>query len=388
MGSFLHHFALAKQLDRRGLLENFYTGYPLFKLRDENLPVEKTISFPWLMTPRMALSKFGLLPGWAELTLNRWVQETLDSYVANTLPECDVLFALSGSGLRAGMLAKQRGGYFVCDRGSSHIRYQDEILREEFDRWGDRFVGVDPKIMEKEESEYETADVITVPSEFVYRTFVDMGISVAKLRKVPYGVDLHRFKKVSEPSNQYFDVLFVGQVGFRKGVPDLLEAFQRFQHPNKRLRIVGGILPEMTRYFQKHPPSSNIEFLGHIPLSQLKDIMSQSHVMVLPSIEEGLALVQAQAMACGCPVIGTLHTGAEDLFTDKTEGFIVGPREPKAIADSLQLLADDPNKRIAMSDSAVSKVGAMGGWDQYGDAMEIVLHELVGADKSQQKARG
>ena len=57
--------------------------------------------------------------------------------------------------------------------------------------------------------------------------------------------------------------------------------------------------------------------------------MSRSHVMVLPSIEEGLALVQAQALACGCPVIGTRHTGAEDLFSDGNEGFIVPIRNSR-----------------------------------------------------------
>jgi hypothetical protein len=45
--------------------------------------------------------------------------------------------------------------------------------------------------------------------------------------------------------------------------------------------------------------------------------MSRSHVMVLPSVEEGLALVQAR----GCPVIGTYNTGAEYLFSDGQEGY-------------------------------------------------------------------
>ena len=55
-------------------------------------------------------------------------------------------------------------------------------------------------------------------------------------------------------------------------------------------------------------------------------------------MEEGLALVQAQALACGCPVIGTWNTGAADLFSDGVEGFIVPPRDPKAIAERLRQL--------------------------------------------------
>jgi glycosyltransferase involved in cell wall biosynthesis len=120
-----------------------------------------------------------------------------------------------------------------------------------------------------------------------------------------------------------------------------------------------------------------VEILGHIPQPELKQIMSRSHVMVLPSIEEGLALVQAQALACGCPVIGTHHTGAEDLFTDGKEGFVVPIRDPRAIADRLQLLADEPQRRAAMSEAALRRVKEMGGWEEYGNQMAQVMTDFV-----------
>ena len=265
----------------------------------------------------------------------------------------------------------------MCDRGSSHILYQDRILREEYERWGDRFVGIDPKGMEKEQQEYEAADAITVPSEFVRRSFLEMGVPSGKLRKVPYGVDLGRFARVGAPSSQYFDVLFVGSVGLRKGVPYLLAAFERLRHPHKRLRIVGSVQPELKRYLTRHALPAQVELCGAMPQMRLKEIMSRSHVMVLPSIEEGLALVQAQALACGCPVIATPNAGAEDLFTDGVQGFIVNLRDPEAIADRLQLLAEDPARRQAMSEAALTRVGGFGGWNEYGDRMAACIRELV-----------
>jgi len=372
-----HHFDLAKQLHRHGMLERLFTSYPSFKLRDEGLPEGRVTTFPWIMTPRMALARWGVGPELLERYLTRWAQGSLDRYVASHLPDCDVVLALSGSGLRVGRCAQRRGGRYVCDRGSSHIRYQDAILREEFSRWGDRFVGVDPKVMAKEEREYEAADVITVPSECVRRSFVEMGVPAGKLRKVRYGVDLRRFERVASPATQTFDVLFVGQVSFRKGIPDLLQAFAQFRHPHKRLRLVGGVLPEIKRFLAQHSPTPQVEFLGPVAQYRLKELMSRSHVMVLPSVEEGLALVQAQALACGCPVIGTFNSGAEDLFTDGVEGFIVAPRDPGALADRLQLLADDSDRREEMSDAALRRVKVMGGWDQYGDDMVTVVRELV-----------
>jgi len=105
--------------------------------------------------------------------------------------------------------------------------------------------------------------------------------------------------------------------------------------------------------------------------------MSRSHVLVLPSIEEGLALVQAEAMACGCPVIATDHTGAEDLFEDGTEGFIVPIRHADAIAARLQQLADDPDLRARMSEACIARVRRLGGWHEYGSRALAAYESLL-----------
>jgi glycosyltransferase involved in cell wall biosynthesis len=100
--------------------------------------------------------------------------------------------------------------------------------------------------------------------------------------------------------------------------------------------------------------------------------------MVLPSIEEGLALVQGQALACGCPVLATTNTGSEDLFTDGIEGFIVPIRDVDALAGRLQLLAGDPALQRRMSEAALARVKHLGGWRQYGDLWESLLYNLIG----------
>jgi alpha-maltose-1-phosphate synthase len=110
--------------------------------------------------------------------------------------------------------------------------------------------------------------------------------------------------------------------------------------------------------------------------------MRLSHVLVLPSVEEGLGLVQSQAMATGCPVIASAATGAEDLFTDGVEGFIVPNRDPAALADRLQQLADDPILQKQMSAAALARVKLLGGWDHYGDQWDTLLHTLTGQPKS------
>jgi alpha-maltose-1-phosphate synthase len=106
--------------------------------------------------------------------------------------------------------------------------------------------------------------------------------------------------------------------------------------------------------------------------------MSASHLLVLPSVEEGLALVQGQAMACGCPVLATTATGAEDLFSDGVEGFIVADRDVDALTQRMQEIADDPALQKRLSEAALLRVKSLGGWDQYGDTWDRLLHELTG----------
>ena len=103
---------------------------------------------------------------------------------------------------------------------------------------------------------------------------------------------------------------------------------------------------------------------------------STANVFVLPSLEEGLAYVQGEALACGCPIIGSTNSGAEDLITHGKEGFIVPIRSSEAILQNLQLLMDDPSQRQSMSDAALQRVKHLGGWDTYGDNFVALLKSL------------
>lgn len=376
-----HLFALARELIKHRMLKCIFSGYPSWKLRDEDIPADRLKTYPWLQTPYMALNKCRFLEdGLFQRELAWLAHETLDYHVATHLPDSAVLFVLSGSGLACGRKAQSMGTQYICDRGSSHILFQDAILRKEFSLWGETFAGIDSRLITKEESEYETADIVTVPSTFALRSFLRKGVPESKLRKVPYGVDLRLFKKVADPDPDAFNILFLGQVSFRKGIPYLIEAFRLLKHPKKKLLIVGGMRREMVRYFKSRHMPDNMKMLGYIPQPELKKVISRSHVMVLPSVEDGFGLVMAQALACGCPVIGTRHTGGEDLFSDGREGFIVPIRDPHAISEKLQLLVDDPNRRAIMSEAALERVKALDGWTEYGNRMAQMMAEL--ADKS------
>lgn len=337
-----HHHDLARELAARGMLRAFFTGYPRWKLRDASVPHAFVRTFPWVEVPFMAALKYGVLRGRSEQFAARLVFESFDRHVARAIPDCDAYIGLSCASLHAGRVAQSRGTIYVCDRGSAHIRAQDALLREEYKRQGIAWRGIDRYVVDKECQEYAQADLITVPSEFVLRTFVEHGVPESKLAKVPYGVELSRFQKVAEPSSNAFEVLFVGGASVQKGVADLLLAFAMLRHPAKRLTFVGGVTDEIRHWLRGKQLDPAVCFVGHLPQVQLQEVLSRAHVMVLPSIQDGFGLVLAQAMACGCPVIASEHTGARDLFEDGMEGFIVPPQNPGAIAERLQQFADDP----------------------------------------------
>jgi starch synthase len=367
-----HSFDLARQMHKRGALESIFSGYPWFKLKMDGLPRQKVKTFPYLHAPYM---RFAPRHTSARLLWEWQDRVWFDRYVARHLPCCDVFCGLSGSALRTGLVAKSQGAKYVCDRASTHIRFHDRILREEYDRQGIPFSGIDPRIIGREEAEYQAADIITVPSTFVLNTFIEAGIARCKMRLTPYGVDLTRFYPCAPRVDDAFRILFVGGVSVRKGVRYLLEAFQRLPCRNKQLSLVGSVSPELENLLKPLREDARISILGHVPQQRLKEIMSVSHVMVLPSVEEGLAYVQAQAMACGCPVIASQNTGADDLFEDGREGFIVPIRDTEAITDRLQRLADDPDLRSSMGAAALERVKSIGGWEQYGERMYQIFSE-------------
>lgn len=378
-----HVFDLARELNAQGVLQRIFTAYPRFKLTDEGLPASKIDTFPWVHAPYMFVSNGNLLGRRA-----MWLWEHLDSisfdkHVALNLQPCDVFVGLSGATLLSGRAARLQGARYVCDRGSSHIRVQQQLLRDEHEHWGISaktlpFASVDPRTVDREELEYAEADCITVPSRFAERSFISQGVPPGKIKRLPYGVSLEKFYPTQQPDPTQFNVLFAGLMCLRKGVPYLLQAFKKLKHPRKTITFAGTSSPELIEWFKRNglwPDGARV--VGHLDQPALRDLMSRSHVLALPSIEEGLALVQAQAMACGCPVIGTPHSGAEDLFNDGIEGFIVSIRESDALAERLQALADDPGLRQRLRAHALARVRNMGGWKDYGSSAIKVYQGLL-----------
>ncbi|MBI2278871.1 MAG: glycosyltransferase family 4 protein [Candidatus Brennerbacteria bacterium] len=368
VGGRFHLFNLAQQLLKRGLLSQLITSYPKFEVMKYEIPREKIDS---VIVKEIFERGWKKLPSFLQNLYNPQfcIHEVFDKIAFRHLVRADIVVGGSSMFLHTLQKAKNAGSVAIVEHGSSHIVFQNNILEEEYRRFNVKirpFYLPHPKIIEKELKEYEEADYISIPSQFVKRTFLEKGIPESKLIQVPYGVDLSQFRQVPK-TDKVFRVVFAGGISLRKGVPYLLHAFEELNLPNSELLLVGGINDEMAPFLKKH--EGKFKWVGRVPQANLYKYYSQSSVFVLPSIEEGLAMVQLQAMACGLPVIATTNTGAEDVVRDEKDGFIIPIRNVEVLKSKILYLYEHPEERELMGRFAKEHVASGFTWSDYGEKM-------------------
>ena len=371
-----HLFDAARALVAAGQHVSLYTAVPR-SLVDPDLRAVAA-SRPWLFGLGHVRARLGI--GSHTTWLEDMTLRDFGAWAARRARRCDVLHALAGTGLEAGARLQAAGGRWVCDRASMHIRTQQDVLEEEHARWGVEAPYFSREGIERAEAEYEGADAIVVPSEFVRRSFIERGFAEAKIVKCPFGVDVSQFRPVPHdgPSRTRLRVVFLGTASLRKGIGYLLDAVRPLVKAGRvQTWLIGArhydALPVLARH------AGEFEALGPLPRAELSTWLSRCDVLVLPSLEEGLATVMAQAMACGLPVVATPNTGADELVTDGVEGFVVPARSAEHIRDRIQWMLDNRMSVRAMGDAALRRVRRTGGWATYAQGLVTLYHSLLAA---------
>jgi glycosyltransferase involved in cell wall biosynthesis len=337
-----HSFSLVQAIENRGLLERFYTVF--YSPRDRTLarfirrqdkeviPLAKVRTNVLTELPTRLGGRLPVLGQYAEYLKAMW----LDRWVAGHLEEerASVFLGWSNSSLRSLERAKAKGMVTIVTRGSSHIQYQNAILGREYAKRGLRYRP--PYGIERRELlEYESADYIRIPSSYVRRTFIEHGVSAAKLLQLTYAIDLTHFRPMRRRRAGCFRVLFLNAATVQKGffyARDAIRAINQGGLPGVEFLFIGDAEPLVRRPLRDLVNMApNVRAVGRVDQYQLARWISECDVGVFPTIQEGLANTVPQTMACGVPVIATVNSGAEDLIDDGREGFIV----PNMDADAL-----------------------------------------------------
>jgi glycosyltransferase involved in cell wall biosynthesis len=152
----------------------------------------------------------------------------------------------------------------------------------------------------------------------------------------------------SLPNNPHCQLLFVGTLIERKGLGDLLHALAQ---PHVRalpwhLRIVGeGDQSPWASLVDVHGLNDRVDFVGWLPSASVHQLLEESDVLVLPSLNEGLPIVILEAMSHGRPVIATPVGSVCDAVENEVTGLIIPHSCPTALSHALERLITNKDLR-------------------------------------------
>jgi glycosyltransferase involved in cell wall biosynthesis len=285
----------------------------------------------------------------------------------------DAVVATHGAAHETLARAAQAGVVSFLHCPIAHHRYAEDLLQEEAEREPAfaptlQLHRLSPAWKDRLEAELDTADRILVLSSAQARSFAAAGVDPDKLLVTPLGVDLTTFHPLQREADGIFRIVFVGQVGQRKGISYLLEAFTKAGIPDSELVLAGQSVGTARPWEGR----AGVRHVRHRPRRELPDLYARSDVFVLPSLVEGFGLTALEAMACGLPVVVSENTFGHDVVEDRVSGYVVPIRDPEAIARALRELYDDPGGRRRMGAAARERAKQFS-WSEHGDRTAAVI---------------
>jgi len=187
---------------------------------------------------------------------------------------------------------------------------------------------------------------------------------------IPYGLTIEP-KVPCHESGEENKLLFVGRLDERKGLRYLLDALPLVLSKYQiRLHIVGkGILEEeIKRQCQELKLEKFVDFLGFISKEELANEYASCQIFILPAIvdskgdTEGLGIVMIEALAHEKPVIASAVGGIIDVIQSGVTGLLVPEKDPKALAQAIIELLDDPKRAREMGQNGLKDVQVRFGW--------------------------
>ena len=406
---------LLRALEEKGMLGAFHTtlGFPASTwtrflpnpIRDECARRTYPMSPDKLRTRpgREALRLVAQKLGWSNLTRHEegWasidqVYQDLDRAVARCIERDDSRQKVSGIyGYEDGCLetfraANARGLKCFYDLPIAYWETVRKLLEEEGRRlpeWEPTLVGTrdSPEKLERKTAELALADVVICPSLFVLESLPPAVRQVKHCIVAEFGSPPRNWDAARRPSSDAdkLRVLFAGSLTQRKGLADVFAAMKLLKRHDVELIVMGSLIAPMEFYRSQY---RDFTYMSTRPHGEVLKLMQSCDVLVLPSIAEGRALVQQEAMANGLPLIITENTGGEDLIVSGETGFLVPIRSPDKIAEKISWLADHrdslPNMRVA----AIKKADEYP-WQRYTDRILSALSTSLAETRNPEEVR-
>jgi glycosyltransferase involved in cell wall biosynthesis len=214
-----------------------------------------------------------------------------------------------------------------------------------------------------------------------YRQFVPRQQVVV----LPNGIDCKPFGAVptvrSSPDKP-LKLVFIGRVAREKGLYETLQGMRLAHELGADTRIViagsGAEETRLQRYAQALGIASRVTFAGPVFGTDKVKLLAGADVMMLPSYSEGLPYALLEAMAAGIPVIATPVGAIPDVVAEGIHGSLVPPRDGKAIAEALAILAGDREKLSWMSRACRRRIRAAFSIERLAQEFSFHYARLIG----------
>jgi glycosyltransferase involved in cell wall biosynthesis len=261
--------------------------------------------------------------------------------------EIDVVHAWPQAALETLRTARELGIPSVLERPNAHTRFAFEAVRAECERIGVALPpggehAYDAAVLAREEAEFHAADRLLCPSEFVVKTFLDQGHERSQLVRHIYGYDEVACHPRSEPraDGAPLRVIFVGFAAVRKGLHFALDAWLRSPaaQAGGTFLIAGDILPAYAEHLSAQLAHPSVQALGH--RTDVPELLRESDVLVLPSVEEGFGLVCTEAIGSG--VVPLVSDACTDVCRHGENALVHRVGDVDALADHFTRLHEDP----------------------------------------------
>ena len=223
-------------------------------------------------------------------------------------------------------------------------RVEAQIIEEERRKWPGWEAGAEPisdAYFDRIAQEWDIASIVLVNSRWSKEALVKQGVPTGKIIVAPLCIDVNPDWSEDLQGQKYdgsrpLRILWLGSVILRKGIQYLLQA-ARLLGGSVEIKIAGpiGISEKIVR---ESPP--NVTFCGHVPRLHAAKYFKWADVFILPTLSDGFAITQLEAMAHGIPVIATPRCG--EVVVDNVNGLMIPPYDPKAIAEAIEKFRSDP----------------------------------------------
>ena len=155
------------------------------------------------------------------------------------------------------------------------------------------------------------------------------------------------------------NILFLGRVGERKGMTDLLQIMPKLIADNPKVKLYVGGDGEIRRYEKlcnELNIGESVQFLGWLSKEEKAKYLKLCSIFVLPSYNEGMPVSLLEAMSYGCAVVASNVGGIPQVMNHQVNGIMIEPGDQVALKQSLQELLQNPELKTQMSEEAVRTI--------------------------------